>query len=254
MAPSTKRRRTSGIKYLCLTCDTERVSSQFPDYNPTNDCDHLINTCTPCLRQWITAQLSSSSFKKIKCPECNQTMSNEEIRVATSKKNWIKYDERERRHILDFTPNWRWCLKADCRAGQVHESKPVPDAIATVNTRGKRNKKDQQVAFSDICVCHECGYEACVPCDRPWHAGESCAEYQVRIEGHAGEEDESVKAIAKTTKRCPRCARNIEKNGGCHNMHCTQCNATFCWRCASAFGDGSGPWGCKCVKQLTNTH
>ena len=32
------------------------------------------------------------------------------------------------------------------------------------------------------------------------------------------------------TRRCPRCGVQIEKNGGCSHMHCSQCDCDFTWR------------------------
>lgn len=119
----------------------------------------------------------------------------------------ISYDELERRHKADSTPGWRWCMSPGCRSGQVHEPPKKKG-------RGKKAVKD------DICVCKDCGAKACVPCDRPWHEGENCDEYQKRLVGHEDEEKETLKTIVKKTKKCPSCAKNIEKNGGCPAMMC----------------------------------
>lgn len=68
---------------------------------------------------------------------------------------------------------------------------------------------------TDSCMCNECGARACVPCDRPWHYGETCSDYQLRIKDKVEEEDKSMLTIQRTTKKCPHCQRNIQKNGGC---------------------------------------
>ncbi len=64
MAPAVKRRKTEVPKFLCYSCQTERVSSQFPDYNPGAECDHLIHTCKACLKQWVEVQVESGNFVK----------------------------------------------------------------------------------------------------------------------------------------------------------------------------------------------
>ncbi|CAI5444155.1 unnamed protein product [Caenorhabditis angaria] len=33
------------------------------------------------------------------------------------------------------------------------------------------------------------------------------------------------------SKQCPKCCVSIEKNDGCHKMHCTKCDTYFCWLC-----------------------
>lgn len=70
----------------------------------------------------------------------------------------------------------------------------------------------------DICVCSACGARACVPCDRPWHEGETCEAYRARIKGRAGEEDATLEVIRARTRECPECKRSMEKNGGCPHM------------------------------------
>lgn len=63
MAPPFKKARTAATpKYLCLTCDTERTSRQFPDYNPSAECEHLIHTCKGCLKSWVEVQVDGGEF------------------------------------------------------------------------------------------------------------------------------------------------------------------------------------------------
>ncbi|OHT08828.1 hypothetical protein TRFO_22590 [Tritrichomonas foetus] len=35
------------------------------------------------------------------------------------------------------------------------------------------------------------------------------------------------------TRKCPKCGRRIEKDGGCNFMQCSQCSFQFCWVCGS---------------------
>ncbi|EMC94020.1 hypothetical protein BAUCODRAFT_36491 [Baudoinia panamericana UAMH 10762] len=61
--PASKRRKTGPQpKYLCFACDVERVGSQFPDVNPSGECEHLINTCKKCLRQWVQVAVEGGGF------------------------------------------------------------------------------------------------------------------------------------------------------------------------------------------------
>ena len=30
---------------------------------------------------------------------------------------------------------------------------------------------------------------------------------------------------------CPKCCMAVERISGCDMMHCSQCRASFCWRC-----------------------
>ena len=227
------------------------------------------------MKQWIQTQIEENLFITggedgktfgIKCPQCDAMMRKVNIELATTKKFRQLFEERERHHFAEITPGWRWCLAPDCRAGQVHQKKEESKEEAkeeikqedggkeNENTKPKGKKKAKSKpenlsvkeieAKADICTCNECGAKACVTCDRPWHQGETCEEYQARTKDHMDEEDMTIKAIPRLSKKCPGCQRNIQKNGGCTSMHCFACGVAFCWTCVSAFDNANGT--CKC--------
>lgn len=96
MAPAAKRRKTiKEMKYLCLSCDTERIGASFPDVNPSSECEHLINTCKTCLKKWVAAQIESANYTTggedgkafgVKCPQCDAVMKNVNVEDAAVKK------------------------------------------------------------------------------------------------------------------------------------------------------------------------
>lgn len=92
-------------------------------------------------------------------------------------------------------------------------------------------------------TCYTCSARACARCDRPMHDSETCAAYQARIKDRLEEEDKALKAVRKLSRKCPGCSKSIEKNGGCSNMVCSQCNMSFCWNCMHAY-DKQGYCGC----------
>lgn len=248
--PKPKQRQQ---KYDCSTCGRTLAGSGFPKYLPTDTCkSHLINTCKPCLKQWIAVQLESTSYDNIACPECPELMKNSDIQLHASADIYNKFDNLERRDIADKTPGWRWCLAPRCKAGQVHKA-PVQthSSIAGLGPlrRTARNVKKPK-GFEpkpNICKCKECGAEACVECDRPWHKGETCEEYQKRLTTQHFEKEEaaSLKTIEKECKQCPSCKKNFQRNGGCDHIRCTQCGSTFCFLCLRLYNDinrdGHGP-------------
>ena len=70
--------------------------------------------------------------------------------------------------------------------------------------------------------CGLCGGAFCKDCHEP----------KVAATGHTCNPDlvESVKAIKKEAKPCPKCASQISKIDGCDQMWCTQCHTAFSWR------------------------
>ena len=238
-AAAVTDRKADGAKKQteCSTCGVERVPNQFPGDNPSSECEHFINTCKGCLGAWIAIQVQENLLTVvgeegkalgIACPECAAVMKNHNIKIAASGEVFRRYvafsisttndrdsadrfdrfEELERRHIAELTPGWRRCLAPSCNSGQVHTK---PAALKTLQS---------EAGEPDIFTCKECGARACVACDRPWHEGEICANYQSRIKGRVEEEDKSLMKIKKETKPCPGCHANVERNGGCAHIRC----------------------------------
>lgn len=69
-------------------------------------------------------------------------------------------------------------------------------------------------------ACGLCDLKVCKKCLEPTTEGHTCNPNTV----------ESVKAIKKQAKPCPKCKTQIIKNGGCDHMYCTQCQTHFSWR------------------------
>ncbi|KXT04200.1 hypothetical protein AC578_109 [Pseudocercospora eumusae] len=238
-ATSKKKAKIASARYLCTTCDTEKTARLFPDYNPSADCHHLINTCKSCLKEWLRVCIESAEFVKgpdgdsfgVKCPECPATMRPVNVQAAVAKTVFAKFDEAHRHFIGEATPGWRWCLAPGCNAGQVHEKQAVAATSQKRKTTGKKNAKEPEKNQPDICTCQKCGAQACVSCDRPYHNGEDCQAYQRRTKGRMDEEEKSLKEVSRISKNCPGCGKRIQKDGGCPIMYCTQCHKTFCWTC-----------------------
>ncbi|EGP89388.1 unnamed protein product [Zymoseptoria tritici ST99CH_3D1] len=267
--PPTKKVKTKPDTYQCTSCLSRRAAKAFPNSNPSIECQHLINTCTVCLRKWVQAQVEQGktvvvpgdkqkekedggeeeeedeeedeeekTVLGIRCPECEKVMKSFDVRIAGTDKVFKRFDELERRHIGDSTPNWRWCLNTACDAGQSHEAKRIPSP----KKKSRFGKKwfgyaVEPHGVEDKCVCVKCGAVACVVCDRPWHEGEKCAEYQERVKGRVEEEDQTLELIRMETKKCPnpKCGKAIEKNGGCPSMICYVCQINFCWNCLEEY-------------------
>jgi len=210
-------------KFDCSVCGRSLAASTFPKRLPTANCQHDNNTCKPCLKSWITAQLESTTYDKLSCPECPEIMQNDMVKVHATKQTYEKFDELERRGIQEKVPGWRWCLAPKCKAGQVH--KPLAEVpVNAVRGKGVKTREGKKKIEEDVCVCDTCGAKACVTCDRPYHEGETCKQHKARLDND--DEKASEKKIESTCKKCPneKCAKNIEKNGGCDQVHCKCCH------------------------------
>ena len=203
VASSKPKKKPAPARYTCTTCGAEKSSASFPNYTPSATCQHTIHTCKVCLKTWVNTQIADASFVTrdasdnpvfgLHCPECPEIMVNPDIQRSTTENMHYRFAQREQKHIKDNTPGWRWCMSPKCSAGQIHKN-------------------------GMICTCKECGARACVPCDRPYHDGETCSAYKQRVTQEGNEK--SVATIDKTTKPCPQCQVKIQKDGGCDRMIC----------------------------------
>lgn len=109
-------------------------------------------------------------------------------------------------------------------------------------------------ADSPIFICRSCGHKSCTIHNVPWHEGELCADYDVRI-AHAKEvatDNAASEAEVAKMKVCPKCKAPFKKNGGCDHMTCTRCRFEFCHLCLGDYamirekGNAFHGEDCKC--------
>ena len=129
------------------------------------------------------------------------------------------YLDVELKATLSVDPEFRWCVAADCKSGQVHFE-------------------------GDIFTCITCQQKSCIRCMVPWHAEETCEDYQGRMRiadwetiqaerkkerdefaakgqeeaeracAQRREDDEaSAQALKVYAKTCPGCDSKVQKTG-----------------------------------------
>lgn len=109
-------------------------------------------------------------------------------------------------------PDFRRCLAPKCGSGQVHADDDGP-----------------------LFICYACGTKMCIHHQVRWHEGDTCREYDYRMDGTQKKKEEKASEATKkkTTKACPSCQAPIEKNDGCDHMVC-KCSHNFSWKKAKA--------------------
>lgn len=166
-SPPSKKRQTTQQKFLCGTCGDEKIGRSFPDYTPSADCEHLINTCKVCLRTWIDICVGSSEFIRavdgngnstfaIRCPDlfndkpCPAMMRPVNVEAAATEASYATFVRLARRYIEESTPGWRWCMASDCDNGQVH-TKAAPEPQSPVDSPKKKGarKRGKQKTVAD---------------------------------------------------------------------------------------------------------
>ncbi|KAJ4343449.1 hypothetical protein N0V87_000215 [Didymella glomerata] len=116
--PPRQRPKRPQVLYHCLSCLVDMPSRSFHDYNPSPDCEHLINTCKECLSGWVDTQIDQNLAvmdKKdntvfgIKCPECSASMQSLNVRAVASREMYELFVKQQRNHLAETTPGWFWC-------------------------------------------------------------------------------------------------------------------------------------------------
>ena len=184
------------VSETCTVCDDEKKLSEMP-VRLTARCEHTPSICKSCAAQWIKVTLETSTWDRIKCPECPRFLEFADVRRYASAETFARYDTLATKAALREISGFRWCLATGCESGQIHD------------------------ASCPRFRCVTCKASHCVVHNLPWHQNESCEEYDRRHKKRRKEEKASEKEVKKSTKACPKCKRDIHKYSGCNHITCT---------------------------------
>lgn len=161
----------------------------------TSACTHEVNTCGTCLNLWLDERLTGIGWDQITCPECSAPFQYADVVLCATRPQFERYDKLLTRATLSAMADFYWCLSPQCESGQFLDlDNPMSE-------------------------CRECGFRYCTRHGKSWHDGATCDEYDRRSRQH-DEEEQTREVIERTTKKCPGCEADIEKNGGCNHMTC----------------------------------
>ncbi|KAI5865134.1 hypothetical protein GGS23DRAFT_557844 [Durotheca rogersii] len=195
----------------CSVCgDGKRVSEMPNRRRITAACAHDATMCKDCVSQWIGSSMDTQSWDQLKCPECPQLLQFENVRALAAQPVFERYDVLAVKAVLARTPDFMWCPRGDCRSGQIY-----PNGCSQAK-------------------CSGCGHLNCVRHHVPWHEGETCEEYDRRVEVHKKNNEASEKHVKEMSKPCPGCSRNVHKYTGCDHITCV-CRQEWCWLCFGVY-------------------
>ncbi|KAK3941518.1 hypothetical protein QBC46DRAFT_258409 [Diplogelasinospora grovesii] len=194
----------------CSVCIDDKKISELP-VKITEACKHQATICKDCLKQWLQSSLESGGgWDRLKCPDCPELLKYADVKRYASRQTFDRYDVLATRAALKDIPRFRWCLAPECESGQIHD--------------------DKCPKFK----CAECRATSCVTHDVLWHKGETCEEYDKRNKQKRKDEKASEETIQKTSKKCPKCTKDVHKWTGCNHITCV-CGHEWCYMCFAAF-------------------
>lgn len=188
------------------------------------------NVCQPCLFGWLHGESNADNvgFRRVRC-NCHAVLRHDEIKAVLSEDQFEQYDTAMTKSALELMNGVVYCPGADC-----------PNAFV----KPKRKRTGRQCRKA---VCSEedggCGTVFCCWCGEEYtkeHQRMKCGPYKKwKLEND--EDARSLQAWKRSrieqeaVMPCPRCKRDVEKNGGCRSMKCTNCRCNFCWNCGEEF-------------------
>ncbi|KAI1073664.1 hypothetical protein F5B20DRAFT_574655 [Whalleya microplaca] len=199
------------LSEVCIVCgDDKRVSEMPTGRHITEACEHDSAMCRECVGQWISSSLDTTTWNRLKCPDCPRLLKFEDIRAYATRETFERYDILATKAALASIDEFKWCLNPRCNSGQIHP-------------RGCTRAK-----------CSACKRYSCVLHNVPWHSGESCEEYERRTRKQRKNDKASEKHVNEITKPCPGCNRKVNKYTGCDHVTCI-CGHEWCWLCFGSY-------------------
>lgn len=188
-------------EYTCPICFCD-------DYSATDvivmKCKHIY--CKDCMKNYIVNGMKNRKAGDLfpcMTSKCTQQIQPNEAGYCLSKKELEEFHEVLFDEHLKRDKNTRWCPKCN---------------VAMLGEKGM-----------PMLTCPGCKYKFCFNCNtEEWHEGSTCAAFQRWKKENAGAADAFSKWKADNTKTCPKCEKNIQKNGGCDHMTC-RCGYEFYW-------------------------
>ncbi|KAK4130247.1 hypothetical protein BT67DRAFT_391613 [Trichocladium antarcticum] len=192
-------------KQECVVCTEMREPPRFPQTPLTSHCEHAPRTCLDCVSKTLRAQINAVPTVEPSCPECIGVLSYEAVQNYADRETRQRHDELCVHRVLQLDEDFVWCA-AGCGSGQIHDG-----------------GLDQPIV-----KCGSCGGQTCFLHRVLWHTGMTCDEWSSLTEAtsatsrastetflqRAQELRASKETIDRTTKPCPGCGWDIEKNGG----------------------------------------
>ncbi|KAK0634033.1 hypothetical protein B0T14DRAFT_508265 [Immersiella caudata] len=141
----------------CVICAETKQPGGFPLLCASSRCNHPPETCRSCLRQHIRTALADKAWhsRVVTCPECNNPMEYDEVRMHADRATFEVYDARTLNDAISQRSDWFNCPNHGCGSGQIHDA-------------GDR---------TPIVTCVGCGQKHCFRHRVAWHETMSCVEY-----------------------------------------------------------------------------
>jgi len=198
------QQRTTPLS-TCLLCFEDDICAS--DTRTLEACGHCY--CVECLAHMFNTLINEGRVLKISCPDpdCREPIDYNDVAAVVDIEQLSKYENFSFVAGLSSlgSSSIAWCATADC------------ETIMSVDDNAP-NKL----------VCENCFSTRCALCNETFHTG-TCKDFKKWKQKRKGGDTKFAKYKMAHCKPCPKCGQPIEKNGGCHHMHCSNCGTDFSW-------------------------
>ncbi|XP_019645634.1 PREDICTED: E3 ubiquitin-protein ligase RNF14-like [Branchiostoma belcheri] len=245
----------------CGICFDSKLGAEF---FLMSECRHFF--CHECVAGYCQIHVKDGTVQQISCPDegCDGSLPPGVIRQVLGDEEYERWESLLLQKTLDTMDDVVWCPR--CNNVVIRDS--------------DQDSKLAQCGSCLFCFCTSCGdaWHQSRECksveeklkdlteqllgDKAGEIGEGTEEEilaaaknvrdpkvlmnKAQLISRLRAERLSKVTITKTTKRCPNCKTNIEKEAGCNKMTCAQCGTYFCWLCLKKI-DGYDHFGSKCT-------
>ncbi|KRX05550.1 Pectin lyase fold/virulence factor [Pseudocohnilembus persalinus] len=234
----------------CVVClkEFKRNEEYLPIYKQKTKCGCPV--CNECQTQWMLQKIDQIDFD----------INNAQLQCCQCKQN-IQIEQFYEKLMMDKNLNDNFCQRNDqnnenCKNNNDAINTNYIDMINEKLTR-KYAQQDQEMVMCPKEGCKFIGFK-----EKQWWRQKSCFECEICEKQYPLFINSSIKGfklkefltwaykIIKCQK-CPNCKSFIQKNGGCNNMHCSQCKKNFCWQCGQKIIQKIGRMDPKKIHNLT---
>ncbi|XP_028299552.1 E3 ubiquitin-protein ligase RNF14-like isoform X2 [Gouania willdenowi] len=214
-----------------------------------SECGHVF--CQACLREFCTVQITEGNVQGVTCPQadCKASPTPAQVKRLVGDELFSRYDRLLLQFSLESMSDVIYCPRMFCGSAVIME-KSGTAALCSVcglafcvtcrktyhgtdDCQGQEEKKmNKLMERLDLPISEE-GRNAVMD---DFLKGSKkrknllIKRYGQNILKYVIETKSNEKWIKANSKPCPRCSRQIEKNGGCDRMTCTQCSQVFNWQ------------------------
>lgn len=182
-------------------------------------CGHRF--CKSCWQRYLSIKIKDGESCRLKCMslKCGIICSDESVAATIH----TEADVAARFHRA-----LEEAYVEENRTGMVKWCPSAPHCGHAVRLLGEST---MELVCEVACVCEK---RFCFSCLEQAHTPCSCEMWKRWCDKEAGENATS-NWIQANSKPCPKCKKNVFKDGGCNHVTC-RCGQSFCWHCGQSTG------------------